>query len=268
MTDPENQLGEVQTADVTPLFKWHMPLNIIECLRSTCYWNINFIQFSHVSQFWHTNTTGLTMVFRARRYGSLLCFSDDNFSSLIWATVSCWAWKSSASSKTRTMVHEFLRVPKVWRRDPALISTKVFPSKDYTVKDSLVWHANQIAWMVAWFPSCVSRSEQSNFHQIDMREWQAQLDIRLPFDPWDDRLSPGKAMVWCASAIRESAIHPLTGSFFLAVGSRLIVSLWWHVSCVCCQMFCCIENVTIYFEAMGHFKSLYPFVFVSYDRSF
>ncbi|CAK9079646.1 unnamed protein product, partial [Durusdinium trenchii] len=64
-------------------------------------------------------------------YGSLLCFSDDDFSSLIWATV--------------------------WRRDPALIASK------------------------------------------------AQLDIRLPFDPWDDRLSPGK-------------------------------------------MFCCIENVTIYFE--------------------
>lgn len=68
-------------------------------------------------------------------YGSLLCFSDDDFSSLIWATV--------------------------WRRDPALISGK------------------------------------------------AQLDIRLPFDPWDDRLSPGK-------------------------------------------MFCCIENVTIYFEAYRH----------------
>lgn len=68
-------------------------------------------------------------------YGSLLCFSDDDFSSLIWATV--------------------------WRRDPALIASK------------------------------------------------AQLDIRLPFDPWDDRLSPGK-------------------------------------------MFCCIENVTIYFEAYRH----------------
>lgn len=68
-------------------------------------------------------------------YGSLLCFSDDDFSSLIWATV--------------------------WRRDPSLISGK------------------------------------------------AQLDIRLPFDPWDDRLSPGK-------------------------------------------MFCCIENVTIYFEAYRH----------------
>ncbi|CAE7942810.1 Znfx1, partial [Symbiodinium sp. KB8] len=68
-------------------------------------------------------------------YGSLLCFSDDDFKSLIWATV--------------------------WRRDPALISSK------------------------------------------------AQLDIRLPFDPWDDRLSPGK-------------------------------------------VFCCIENVTIYFEAYRH----------------
>mmetsp|Transcript_105373 Transcript_105373/g.250872 ORF Transcript_105373/g.250872 Transcript_105373/m.250872 type:complete len:1551 (-) Transcript_105373:107-4759(-) len=68
-------------------------------------------------------------------YGSLLCFSDDDFSSLIWATV--------------------------WRRDPGLMAEK------------------------------------------------AQLDIRLPFDPWDDRLSPGKA-------------------------------------------FCCIENVTIYFEAYRH----------------
>eukprot|EP00439_Symbiodinium_sp_Y106_P077849 s1091_g16.t1 len=68
-------------------------------------------------------------------YGSLLCFSDDDFKSLIWATV--------------------------WRRDPALISSK------------------------------------------------AQLDVRLPFDPWDDRLSPGK-------------------------------------------VFCCIENVTIYFEAYRH----------------
>jgi hypothetical protein len=26
--------------------------------------------------------------------------------------------------------------------------------------------------------------------------WKAQLDIRLPFDPWDDRLSPGKAPPW------------------------------------------------------------------------
>ncbi|CAE7406794.1 Znfx1 [Symbiodinium natans] len=68
-------------------------------------------------------------------YGSLLCFSDDDFKSLIWATV--------------------------WRRDAALMSSK------------------------------------------------AQLDIRLPFDPWDDRLSPGK-------------------------------------------VFCCIENVTIYFEAYRH----------------
>mmetsp|Transcript_97527 Transcript_97527/g.173686 ORF Transcript_97527/g.173686 Transcript_97527/m.173686 type:complete len:1578 (+) Transcript_97527:459-5192(+) len=68
-------------------------------------------------------------------YGSLLCFSDDDFKSLIWATV--------------------------WRRDEKLIAN------------------------------------------------QAQLDIRLPFEPWDDRLSPGKT-------------------------------------------FCCIENVTIYFEAYRH----------------
>jgi len=51
-------------------------------------------------------------------YGSLLCFSDDNFQSLIWATV--------------------------WRREEDLMRTK------------------------------------------------AQLDVRLPFDPFDDRLSPGK----------------------------------------------------------------------------
>lgn len=68
-------------------------------------------------------------------YGSLLCLSDDNFETLVWATV--------------------------WRRDEHLIST------------------------------------------------EAQLDIRLPFDPFDDRLSPGKT-------------------------------------------FCCIENVTIYFEAYRH----------------
>mmetsp|Transcript_72985 Transcript_72985/g.171074 ORF Transcript_72985/g.171074 Transcript_72985/m.171074 type:complete len:1555 (+) Transcript_72985:434-5098(+) len=68
-------------------------------------------------------------------YGSLLCFSDDDFKSLIWATV--------------------------WRRDPTVVASK------------------------------------------------AQLDIRLPFDPWDDRLSPGK-------------------------------------------VFCCMENVTIYFEAYRH----------------
>eukprot|EP00933_Yihiella_yeosuensis_P067560 TRINITY_DN7244_c3_g1_i1.p1 TRINITY_DN7244_c3_g1~~TRINITY_DN7244_c3_g1_i1.p1 ORF type:complete len:1591 (+),score=386.94 TRINITY_DN7244_c3_g1_i1:108-4880(+) len=68
-------------------------------------------------------------------YGSLLALSDDNFDSLIWATV--------------------------WRRDLDLIANK------------------------------------------------AQLDVRLPFDPFDDRLAPGSE-------------------------------------------FCCIENVTIYFEAYRH----------------
>lgn len=68
-------------------------------------------------------------------YGSLLCFSDDDFDSLIWATV--------------------------WRRDEHLIANK------------------------------------------------GQLDVRLPFEPYDDRLEPGK-------------------------------------------VFCCIENVTIYFEAYRH----------------
>jgi hypothetical protein len=68
-------------------------------------------------------------------YGSLLCFSDDNFETLIWGTV--------------------------WRRDEALIAN------------------------------------------------EAQLDIRLPFEPFDDRLTPGRS-------------------------------------------FCCIENVTIYFEAYRH----------------
>jgi len=68
-------------------------------------------------------------------YGSLLCFSDDNFESLIWATV--------------------------WRRDEDLIAK------------------------------------------------QSQLDVKLPFNPWDDRIQPGK-------------------------------------------VFCCIENVSIYFEAYRH----------------
>eukprot|EP00931_Biecheleriopsis_adriatica_P081557 TRINITY_DN548_c0_g1_i1.p1 TRINITY_DN548_c0_g1~~TRINITY_DN548_c0_g1_i1.p1 ORF type:complete len:1604 (-),score=455.95 TRINITY_DN548_c0_g1_i1:68-4879(-) len=68
-------------------------------------------------------------------YGSLLCFSDDDFNSLIWATV--------------------------WRRDADLISSK------------------------------------------------GQLDVRLPFDSWHDSFSSGKT-------------------------------------------FCCIENVTIYFEAYKH----------------
>eukprot|EP00928_Gymnodinium_smaydae_P029320 TRINITY_DN2210_c0_g1_i1.p1 TRINITY_DN2210_c0_g1~~TRINITY_DN2210_c0_g1_i1.p1 ORF type:complete len:1618 (+),score=446.07 TRINITY_DN2210_c0_g1_i1:549-5402(+) len=65
-------------------------------------------------------------------YGSLLCFSDDNFETLIWATV--------------------------WRREEALIAK------------------------------------------------EGMLDIRMPFEPFDDRFAPGKE-------------------------------------------FCCIENVTIYFEA-------------------
>merc|ERR1719487_573126 len=54
-------------------------------------------------------------------YGSLLCLSDDQFETLIWATV--------------------------WRRDEHLIGS------------------------------------------------EGQLDVRLPFEPYDDRLSPGKNFV-------------------------------------------------------------------------
>lgn len=87
---------------------------------------------------------------------------------------------------------------------------------------------------------------------------QAQLDIRLPFDPWDDRLSPGKA-------VRCKSVESCWVIVFLSLTREADTSFTFETFCIyhcfCLvglQMFCCIENVTIYFEAKRN--SLFVFV--------
>lgn len=74
----------------------------------------------------------------ASRYGSLLCFSDDDFSSLIWATATCsvlamlrWramqvssSWEQLPSASPCPSMSPIWTSSKVWRRDPALVAGK------------------------------------------------------------------------------------------------------------------------------------------------